>query len=195
MPYEWVRDFDTAPDIASGAVSHRRQGNGDPPHCALRVWPNNSLEPSGFATFIAATATLMALPLVAVLGSPVLWVVLLFLLPALAAIWWALRHNQSSRQRLVEELTLWEDRLEIARREAGKADLQFAANPYWVEVTLHKEGGPVEDYLTLRGGARTVELGAFLAPEERRMLAGDLDLRLARIRHVGASPRPAPGEG
>ncbi|MGZ9811592.1 DUF2244 domain-containing protein [Pseudoroseicyclus sp. H15] len=184
MPYSWVKDFDTAPESDSGAVSHRSAAAGDEPWCELRIWANNSLAPSGFVTFVAATAVLMALPLLALLGKPVLWVVLLFLALALAATWWAIRYNQSSRERTVERLWLWEDKLRLNRQNPTGDDRLFEANPYWLRVTIHKEDGPVEDYLTLQGGPRVVELGAFLVPEERRRLAGDLELRLARLRHV-----------
>ena len=187
MPYLWVQDFDAAPEHDSGAVSHRTAAAGDSPYCELRAWPNNSLGRSGFVTFIAATATLMALPLLALLGHSVLWVVLLFLTLAFVAVWWAIRYNQTSREQLVERLWLWEDRIRLTRQGPKQDDRVFDANPYWIEVKLHKTDGPVVDYLTLRGGPRVVELGAFLTPEERRMLADDLELRLARIRHSSGS--------
>ncbi|WP_373354171.1 DUF2244 domain-containing protein [Pseudoroseicyclus sp. CXY001] len=196
MPYAWVRDFEAAPDASSGAVSHQSHAQGDPPCCELTLWPNNSLAPSGFVTFIVATTALMTLPLMALLGTPVLWVLLAFLLAALAGIWWALRANAATRERLSEHLRIWEDKLHLTRRDPSGVELSFEANPYWVEVKLHKAGGPSEDYLTLKGAGRVVELGAFLAPEERRQLAGDLELRLARVRH-GARPagRQPPPEG
>jgi uncharacterized membrane protein len=39
---------------------------------------------------------------------------------------------------------------------------------------LHKKGGPVPEYITLAGGPREVELGAFLSEEERVTLAPEL---------------------
>lgn len=42
--------------------------------------------------------------------------------------------------------------------------------------------GPVEDYLILSDGRRDIELGAFLSPEERRALLGDMQRRLAEMR-------------
>jgi hypothetical protein len=44
----------------------------------------------------------------------------------------------------------------------------------------HK-GGPVDNYLTLKGGSRPVEIGAFLSVAERRALFGELSDCLRRV--------------
>jgi len=62
--------------------------------------------------------------------------------------------------------------------------LSWEANPYWVEVKLRPEGGKVENYLTLRGAGREVEIGAFLAPDERQVLRRELDDLFAKLRRV-----------
>ena len=64
MPYEWL-----PPD---GATQR------------LHLWPHRSLNQRGFVWFIGLTAALIALPLFGVIGSPVVWALLPFLL---AAIW------------------------------------------------------------------------------------------------------------
>lgn len=51
-----------------------------------------------------------------------------------------------------------------------------------MQVRLTPAGGPVPDYLTLKGRDREVELGAFLTPEERKELAGELRAALADLR-------------
>ncbi len=47
---------------------------------------------------------------------------------------------------------------------------------------MHRKDGPVENYLTLSGSDRTVEIGAFLSPEERAALYGELQGAFAQAR-------------
>ena len=69
------------------------------------LWPHRSLTQRGFVWFLGATAALIALPLLAMLGSPVLWALLPFFAATLAGIWLALRKNGRDRH-IVEELVL-----------------------------------------------------------------------------------------
>ncbi len=147
----------------------------------LRLTPHISLQPGGFVAFIAVTAGLMSLPLFAVLGSVVLYGLLPFLALAVWGIWTALRRNAADRA-ITEELTLTPDRMDLTRTGPRGRVQSWQANPYWVQVRLHAKGGPVPQYLTLQGGPREVELGAFLAEEERVALADELQRSLARLR-------------
>ena len=69
----------------------------------------------------------------------------------------------------------------LTRRDPGRQDRIWRTNPYWVRVGL-RGNGPVEDYLVLTDGRREIELGAFLAPEERQTLRSELDRRLVAVR-------------
>lgn len=129
--------------------------------------------------FIGVTAGLMALPLTAVVGSSILWGILPFMLLAIWGVWTALQVSYRSGESW-EQLTLTRDRLEVTRHDPGRADRHWQANPYWVRVAMRD--GPVEDYLILSDGRRDIELGAFLSPEERRALLGDMQRRLAEMR-------------
>ena len=55
------------------------------------------MTPKGFVWFIGVTAGMLALPLLAVLGSAVVWVLLIFFLGTLAATWRAISANQKAR--------------------------------------------------------------------------------------------------
>lgn len=176
MPYEWVKRIDRAPED-SGALSDR---GGDTPLAVLHLWPNRSLSRAGFAWIIGATGLLLLLPLIEALGTPALWGLLPFVLMALGGLWWGLRRNLRDGQ-LIEELRLFPDRIEVTRHNPRGPRQTWQANPYWVTLNLHQTGGPVPDYLTLKGGGREVELGAFLSPEERVTLHQELQRALAAL--------------
>ncbi|MCL4189342.1 MAG: DUF2244 domain-containing protein [Rhodobacteraceae bacterium] len=165
MPYRWTEE------PAPGTALPWR----------LRLWPHRSLSRAGFAAFVGTTAVFLALPLLALIGSPVVWGLLPFLGLVLWLLWWALERSYADAG-LSEELVLWSDRIEIIRRDPRGREQRWTANPYFVRVVLRHEGGPVENYLTLAGGGREVELGAFLTPDERVALHETLQAALAAVR-------------
>lgn len=169
MPYRWEH-YQTAPEL-SGAVCHE-----------VTVWPHRALSPVGFVWFIAITAGLVTLPMLTVLGSPVLWGLLPFIALAVGGIWYALRRSWRVGE-TSEVLRLDTDRLELTRHDPGRSDRHWQANPYWVRLALRRDG-PVEDYLTLAAEGREVELGAFLSPEERRALHDELRVHLREVRQA-----------
>ncbi len=191
MPYEWTDDV-AAPDRSGvagppGGATERLTGHLperpiERPVAVLRLWPHRSLTAEGFVGFFAATATLAAVPLLTVLGSVVLWFILLPMLAAVGATWWALRLTYRSGE-VLEEMRLWPDRVELVRRER-RGERSWEANPHWVRTALHKDGGPVPHYLTLSGSGRTVEIGAFLSEDERIALRPEIEdaLRAAQAR-------------
>jgi uncharacterized membrane protein len=153
MPYEW-----------SNTDAERR----------LSAWPNRSLPRRGFVTFFGCTAILVALPLLAVLGSPVLWGVLPFMVIVMWGLWAAI-HRSYADGKLLEELTFRDDQVKLTRYNPRGPKQEWAAHSQWVKVMLHEEDGPVENYVTLRGGGREVEIGAFLSADERLELYHDLN--------------------
>jgi uncharacterized membrane protein len=157
MPYEW-----TAP---------QKDGTAE-----LHLWPYRSLHRRGMVWFIALTAGLLALPAMALIGSPILWGLLPFLVGAVAAIWWALQRSFRDGE-IVEVLRITHGEVALTRHGPRGRRQDWQANPHWVQVKLHAAGGPVPKYLTLRGAGREVELGAFLTEAERVTL--DHELRRA----------------
>jgi uncharacterized membrane protein len=154
MPYEWLKSDDGAK--------------------TLHLWPYRSLPRKGMVWFIGGTAALIALPLLVLLGSPVLWGLLPFLAATIAAIFWAL-HQSYKDGEILEILMLRPDQTHLIRHGKGGKRAEWQANPHWVTVNLAADGGPVPHYLTLKGNGREVELGAFLTPDERKRL--DIELR------------------
>ena len=165
-----IDDLNGAPDT-TGALF--REGHGSP-RLRLILTPHKSLTPEGFVWFIGATAVLIAIPLISILGNPVFWFLLPFILSAIWAIWAALKRSWRDRE-VVEQVLIWDDLITLDRHDPRRPPRHWEANPYWVRVTLHAKGGPVPQYLTLQGGDRDVELGAFLTPPERVGLKDTLE--------------------
>ncbi|CUH75402.1 hypothetical protein TRM7557_00370 [Tritonibacter multivorans] len=159
MPYDWTKP--PTPDAGE-----------------LHLWPHQSLTPKGYAGFLAVTALLIALPLLVLLGSVLLWGLLPFLALALFGMKFALDRNRAHAQ-VLEVLTLGPDEATLVRRDR-QGEQQWSCNRYWAQVTLHPHEGPVPHYVTLKGGGREVEIGAFLSEDERKALFDDLRVALGK---------------
>jgi uncharacterized membrane protein len=147
----------------------------------LHLWPYRSLPKTGFVWFIAATSLLILLPLLVVLGSPILWGLLPFFLATIAGIWWAIQRSYHDGS-ILEEFRLWHDRVRLVRHNPRSPAQSWEANPFWVELKIHPNNGPTENYLTLKGNGREVEIGAFLTSEERSQLYEELRMCLSKVR-------------
>lgn len=161
MPYQWSDNDD-------GSVR-------------LQLWPYRSLPKRGFVLVIGLLAGLLTLPLLALLGSALLWGLLPFLLLTVAGVWWGLASSYRSAE-VLEDLRIAPAEIVLNRRDPGAPPRHWHADPYWVNVEIHSDAGPVPSYLTLTGGPRRVELGAFLTPDERQRLHGELCVALAKAR-------------
>ncbi|OBY26060.1 DUF2244 domain-containing protein [Leisingera sp. JC1] len=159
MPYNWTRP-------QAGAERE------------LHLWPHQSLPPKGYVRFIGLTAILICVPLVPLLGSFLLWGLLPFLLLALFGMKWALDRSRRDHQ-ILEVLTLTADEARLDRINPDGARQSWHCNRYWTRVEMHDHDGPVPHYVTLQGGGREVEIGAFLSEEERVALYADLKTALS----------------
>jgi uncharacterized membrane protein len=157
MPYEWINS-----DSPSGAPARK-----------LHLWPHQSLPPRGYARFIGITALMISLPLLPLLGTMALWGLLPFLVLAVGGMCYALDRSRHHNQ-ILEVLELDTEEAHLTRRNP-KGDVQdWRCNRYWTTVELHETGGPVPNYVTLRGNGREVEIGAFLSEDERKELYHEL---------------------
>ena len=157
MPYEW---------LPPSGDSRR-----------LHLWPYRSLPRRGMVWFLGGTAVCIIVPLLGLIGTPVLWGLLPFLLATIWAIWWALEKSFRDAE-IVEEMEITPTLVTLVRHGPRGKRQDWQANPHWVRLTLHATGGPVPQYLTLKGEGREVELGAFLTEAERRQLAAEITERL-----------------
>ena len=165
MPYQWLPPA----NANSGPETH------------LHLWPHRSLPRTGFVWFIGITVALAALPMLAITGSPALWAVLPFAAITIAGVWFALKRSYRDGQ-ILEDLTLTPTLVTLTRHGPQGRRQDWQANPHWVRVVLHPTAGPVPNYLTLQGGPREVELGAFLSEEERIALRAEVQAALAGLR-------------
>ena len=154
MPYQWISQPDETPQT-------------------LRLWPHNSLPPQGMAAFVLATFAMILIPVVTMLGSPVLWGLLPFVLLAVWGIYHALQRNRKARN-IVEVLTLNDEEARLIRTEPTGDTREWDCNRYWTTITKYEKDGPIPHYVTLKGMGREVEIGAFLSEEERVALYDEL---------------------
>ena len=141
----------------------------DKTHATLELWPHRSLPPQGFAAFIMTTFILITLPLYALLGTKLFWVLLPFLMLTVWAIWWAIRKNYFDGQ-IIERLSFNAETVALMHQSSSGEPHNWECIRYWVKLRVYVEGGPVPWYITLNGNGREVELGSFLSEGERKSL-------------------------
>lgn len=150
----------------------------DRPVYEVALWPNQSLTARGYRLTLGAAGAGLAVPLIGLAGTPVFWPLAAFLAVPLLALRFAMRRN-ARQLRIEERLWIWRDEVRVERREPDGRILRWQAEPLRLRLRLHKDA-KVQDYLTLAGGGREIELGAFLAPEERVALAEEIERALTR---------------
>ncbi|GIT92313.1 hypothetical protein JANAI62_27710 [Jannaschia pagri] len=173
MPIKVITDHTQGAPASSGAPSSVV--------LSLELWPHQSLTPGGFVTMIGATFAMLMVPLVGLLGTAVLWGVLPFELLVLGLLWFGLKRSWRDRD-ILERFEMTTDAVTLTRRDPDGSLRDWEANPYWMRVERHERVAGIEDYLTLEGGPRKVEIGAFLTPEERRQLERQLLNALGRVK-------------
>ena len=159
MPYQWTSP--TTADVQE-----------------LRIWPHESLPARGMAAFVFATFALILLPAIPLLGTPILWGLLPFLLLAVWGIYFALQRNHRALQ-ITEVLTLDDEDAHLVRTDPSGRTREWDCNRYWAQVNKYEKDGPIPHYVTLKGKGREVEIGAFLSEDERIALFDDLQRALS----------------
>lgn len=149
-----------------------------PPVWRVLLYPHRSMNAQGFVWVIAILTLGLSIPLFGVFGTAVLWGVLPFMLLTIGGTWFLIMRNYRDGQ-IVEELSLWQDTMTVVRVDPKGLRRDWQANPYWVQINERDE--PVEHYLTLKGGPREVEIGAFLSADERVTLKRELEDALRNL--------------
>lgn len=144
----------------------------DEPVYHVTLWPNRSLNAVGFRNTMIIVIVGSAIGIAPVfMATGNLWILLFAIIPVATLYFFFMRNYRDGR--LTEELRVYPSVIAVERREPSGEIHRWQANPYWVKVKL--QDTHVEHYLTLEGNQRTIELGAFLSPEERLSLKAEID--------------------
>lgn len=137
---------------------------------------------------LKATGGWIGLVLAGIVGAPFLIAIPEFLLPGLAAyglasgglISFGLR--QARRGRQFQEVTLWSDQLEIKAYQAGKEPLLQRFEPASLRLRLERDGFERTTGVFLRHDSGELELGAFLARDDKSSFAKAFGAALRKAR-------------
>jgi uncharacterized membrane protein len=149
--------------------------------------PHRSLPPKGFAIVMAILAVGSFLIGVAFLLRGA-WPVTPFFGLDVGLVYLAFRLSyRSARQR--EHLRLTAEALTLERVDVYGGRKRWRFQPFWLRVVLEERDAD-SNRLYLASHGKSVTVGAFLGPAERRKVAFSLKDALARWRRRVASPDP-----
>jgi uncharacterized membrane protein len=143
--------------------------------------PNPPLSPSVLRLIVVAVALVnVAFGLTLMLHGA--WPVMPFMGADVALLAWAFRASSIAARRH-ERITLRPESLTVEHHPARGTPSRIELNPYWVRVHLEE---PEEHWsrLTLRSHGRAVQVGSFLAPQDRQSFAEALKAALRKNRET-----------
>ncbi|PIB25108.1 hypothetical protein BFP76_04845 [Amylibacter kogurei] len=162
------------------AVFFAATNRNDAPLFDHTIHAHRSLPRVGFVWLIGIICVMFLLPLGAFIGHIAMWIILGAMLITLAALWYFLERSYTD-SKLCERIRIWPDTFTVERNNPRAPNQYWVTNPYWVRLKL--QDTPIaQSYLTASDGKRTIELGAFLSPEERIALRNDIDTALKHLR-------------
>jgi uncharacterized membrane protein len=145
--------------------------------------PHRSLSPVGFAVIMSVLA------IWSFIGGLVFWLagawpVIGFFGIDVALVYWAFRASYG-QGRAAERLRFADGTLTVWRMDKRGAEERYAFPSYWLRVTLEEDqNGPGQLILSSHG--RHLQVGSFLAPDERAELARELSAALLQARTAPA---------
>lgn len=148
----------------------------EPEIVRLVVWPHRSLDRRGLILLIAAVSVGMG----CALAKPLLhgaWPVAIPVIASFAGFLLALRANmRSARHNEIIEITPRTVRVRSERERMPSKETEF--NTYWTRVSVSTDRY-AENRILLHQSGRSLEIGAFLSPDERVELAEKLKASIA----------------
>jgi uncharacterized membrane protein len=151
--------------------------------------PHRSLPPKGCALLLLLLAgASFGISLVFVLHGA--WPVTPFFGVDVALVWLAFRLSyRQGRQR--EEVRLSDDSLTVDRIDVYGKRKRWRFQPFWVRIRLEEKDAD-SNRLVLSSHGRSLQVGSFLGPSERRTVARTLTAALARWHLRVAAPPQSP---
>jgi uncharacterized membrane protein len=148
------------------------------------LYPHTSLSPRGFLLFMAVLGSVsFAMGVAFMLAGA--WPVFGFFGLDVLIVWLAFRASYRAARRS-ERLVLTDDALTVERISPRGARRSWRFQPYWLSVVFDDNGRPGTPLL-LRSHGKALEIGAFLAPHEKRALSETLRAELRRLREGPAA--------
>ena len=126
------------------------------------------------------TFAAMMIPVIPFIGTKTVYAILPFSLGTMVLLIISIISNYQAGN-LYEIVKIWPNLIEVKRYETNGKRSEWKANPHWTKVTLYAESQKIENYLTLSGNGREIEVGAFLAPSERLEIKEKIDSIMKRL--------------
>jgi len=168
--------------LYSALMEHQESGNEAPqerPIFEALLYPHRSLGRKGYAILIAGTAVIVLLYGLVFLALGA-WPIFGFLGGEWLLFWFLFRKNHRGDDR-AERIRLYADYLLFERYDRRGGHTAERLQPYWLNVILERAEEP-DNALYLRSHGKSIAVGAFLSPQERRDLAAELRAVLDRHR-------------
>lgn len=150
-----------------------------PLHFDALLHPHRSLGPKGFWILMGVVVAISTAAGVAFMLHG-MWPVFGFYGLDVVLLYWAFQASYRSG-RLYETVQLSDDELVVRRVQPSGAAREWRFEPTWLRVEIDDPPGH-RSPLVLASHGRRLEIGSFLAPEERRELAQALRDALGRRR-------------
>ena len=147
---------------------------------SVNLRPHNSLDERSSLKLVICFAVGMTLPIIP-FGNTYLFI---GIAPFYAITWvlfYTLLLSNFRSRKYFETIRIWPNLIEINRYENNGSKKSWTANPFWTKIKLYPANQKVENYLTLTGNGREIEIGAFLAPSERLKLKQKIETTISNI--------------
>ncbi len=152
---------------------------------SITIWPHRSCSRENFHLLILFIACGLLLPPLLFFDLRLALSILPFSFVSISLLLFFSEKNYLDSQ-LRERLRIFPENIEL-HREEPKGDIRtWSANPFWTRVNLYKDG-PIENYLTLIGNGKEVEVGSFLTPKERKDLKHLIEDSLQKLKSQDSS--------